>query len=408
MRMAQTGPYHAPQISPIRMGASIGRLIQGNDLRTLQIDTYQFELHSISPEIDEAIDSVYSDILFDRPEQWGQFAQVTSRFLANTPSSIEMDKFFEAAEPITSVLIEGGRAEAACDYWRNVLSVITNVERTLGRECHKGSGYFFWACSWFRRGDTDTGLLIMHKALIEDNRLQGCASQNWLNSSSAMVISLDKSPSYHHPASWWVDEQVAAIDNALLSTNSNLNANEIRRRLFMCSDPETISLLVYSHSAIHRIESLNLDHHDNKLLSSLALGHLFRITVFIESLLRLKSRSNGMFMEQIKELSWKMNGQLHMPWPTVRRKRDTYATNINAQQLADAGRLLEQLVNGTAYYQDAGKTKVSDADRPLCIAYVLRNIGAHEVDAPVVIAENLHSLRVQVLSVLAKCVDIYF
>lgn len=406
MGMAQTGPYHAPQTSPIRMGASIGRQFQGNDLRTLQIDEYQFVLHSISPEIDEVIDSVYRDILFDRPEQWGEFTQVTSRFLANTPSSIEMDKFFEAAEPITFVLIEGRRAEAACDYWRNVLSVITNVERALGREYHKGSGYFFWACSWFRRGDTNTGLLIMHKALIEDNRRQGCASQNWPSSSSAMVISLDKSPSYHHPASWWVDEQVAAIDNALLSTNSNLNANEIRRRLFMCSDPETISLLVYSHSAIHRIESLNLDHHDNKLLSSLALGHLFRITVFIESLLRLKSGRNGMFKEQIQELSSKLNGQLHRSLGTA--KTATYASDINNQQLADAGLLLKQLVNGTACYQDVGKTKVSDVDRPLCIAYVLRNIGAHEVDAPMVIAKNLHSLRVQVLSVLAKCVSEYF
>jgi hypothetical protein len=274
--MAQTGPLDASQASPIRMGKSVGRLIQGSSLRILRIDLHEFELHSISEGVDKAFDAIYGDILRERSVNWVLFAEAANDFLASYPSPEEMDQFFEAAEPISFYIAEYSKIEEACDYWQKVLSVVTNNEKQLGRQYHKGSGYFFWACSWFGRGDTDTGMLVMNKALLEDKRKQSCSNRIWPVSAAAMVVTLDNNPAFIHPAYWWVDEQVQAIDEALAEASLNLRTNDFRSRLFLGSDPELISILVYSHSSILRIERLNLDHHDGGLLGSLALSHLFR------------------------------------------------------------------------------------------------------------------------------------
>ncbi len=404
--MAQTGPINASQASPIRMGRSVGRQIPGNSLRILQIDSHSFELHSISDAIDSAFDAIYRDILQNRSADWDLFTRAASDFLDSDPSPAEMDQFFEAAEPISFFLAEYRKIDAACDYWLDILGVITNRERQLSRQYHKGSGYFFWACSWFSRGDTDTGLLIMNKALIEDKRQQCCSNGNWPNSSAAMVVTLDQSLNLLHPASWWVGEQVQEIDDALDSANLNLRTSDIRSRLFLGSDTDLISLLIYSHSSILRIERLNLDHHDSKLLGSLALNHLFRITVIIENLLKARTGSHGSFMQQIQELSCQIGGQLKGQMPSQNGLQ--YASCINDQRKANASLLLRQLIDGTARYRDVGQTNVSNLDQPLCVAYVLRNIGAHDLDVPVIIAEEIHSLRVHVLATLVKCVEIYY
>lgn len=407
--MAQTGPVHASEVSHIVMGASGGGLLLAIAGRTLRVGRYQFELHSISTEVDTAFDEVYCAVLHDQPLQWDPFVRVVTDLLRTNPSPSLMDKFFETAEPIAFVLIKNQRLEQACDYWRNILSAVTNAERAIRAKCHKGSGYFFWACSWFKRGDTDTGLLIMHEALVEDRRCQSCSSQimpTWPNSSAAMVISLDKSLDYRHPASWWVDNQVDAIDQALRETSASLSANDIRSRLFLISDPETISLFIYSHSSLLRIESLNPDHRDNRFVGRLALGHLFQITVIIENLLKARSGNSGLFMAQIQELSSNIGGQLKMPIPSGNGSQ--YASHINNQIKSNANLLLSKLLDGTACYQDVNRTIVSAGDRPLCIAYALRNIGAHCIDAPAIIVEKLHLLRVQVLAVLAKCAEVYY
>jgi len=246
----------------------------------------------------------------------------------------------------------------------------------------------------------------MNKALIEDKRQQCCSNGDWPNSSAAMVVTLDKSLNLLHPASWWVDEQVQAIDEALVSANLNLRTSDVRSRLFLSSDTELISLLIYSHSSILRIERLNLDHHDSKLLGTLALNHLFRITVIIENLLKARTGSLGSFMQQIQELSCQIGGQLKDQMPS--QNGIQYASCINDQRKANASLLLRQLLDGTARYRDVGQTSVSNLDQPLCIAYVLRNIGAHDLDVPVIIAEEIHSLRVHVLATLVKCVEIYY
>jgi hypothetical protein len=111
-------------------------------------------------------------------------------------------------------------------------------------------------------------------------------------------------------------------------------------------------------------------------------------------------------MQQIQELSFQIGGQLKDPMPSKNGMQ--YASCINAQGNANADLILRQLIDGTAQYQDVGQTSVCDFDRPLCISYVLRNIGAHDLDAPLVIAEELRSLRIQVLATLAKCVEIYY
>jgi hypothetical protein len=172
--------------------------------------------------MDKAFDAIYGDILRKGSVNWMLFAESVNDFLASNPSPEKMDQFFEAAEPISFYIAECSKIEEACNYWLKVLSVVTNNESQLGRQYHKGSGYFFWACSWFARGDVDAGMLIMNKALLEDKRKQSCSNGIWPVSAATMVITLDNDPALNHPACWWVNEQVQAIDEALAEANQNL------------------------------------------------------------------------------------------------------------------------------------------------------------------------------------------
>jgi len=405
--MAHTGPVDSAQVSRIRMGASGGAPLVANPSRILAAGRYQIELHSFSAEIDSAFDQAYEALVRDLPLPWDAFSRIVNGLLGMNPSPSEMDKFFQTAEPIAYIFIQEKRLEEACHYWQTILNLVTNAEISIQAKFHKGSGYFFWACSWFLRGDADTGLLIMHEAFIEDKRRLNCTSQTWPTSSASMVISLDKDQSQVHPASWWVNEQVIAINNALLESGSSLSADDIRRRLFLVSEPEAISLFVYSHSSLLRIESISPDHRDNRFVARLALGHLFQITVMLENVLKARSGTTGLFMAQIQELSNQIGGQLKTQIPLMNNGTQ-YASNISAQIRADANLLLGQLLNGTADYQDTGMTKVSICDKPLCIVYALRNVGAHCIDAPTIVAEELHALRVQTLAALARCVETYY
>jgi hypothetical protein len=403
--MGVTGPVSASSPLRLSMGSSSPFISSVESCRTFKVDKYEFNLHQISDSIDASYDQLYSNILGGVAPEWSTFREATRVLLAGRPSSQEMDRFFEVAEPISCLLVRRGKFEAACSYWTNILDAVTSGENATGLKCHKGSGYYFWACALFARGDVDTALLLMHEALVEDKLYRNPSRLAWPGTSADMVISLNNDINLNHPASQWIQEQVTKIDNALSAASSGISAGEMRHRFFMQSDPASIFLFIYAHAALLRIESVNPCHRDNAFVGRLALGYLFHIAVVIENALQCKTGIHGLLGEQIKELSNKTGGILKTIIPGQNGKQ--YAWDLNNQARTNADSLLRCLLSGTPSFQVDG-TVIPCQDRPLCIAYVLRNLGGHCLGAPSVVAERLHDLRVQMLSVLAACVREYY
>jgi hypothetical protein len=245
----------------------------------------------------------------------------------------------------------------------------------------------------------------MHEALAEDRLYRNPSHLNWPGTSADLVISLNNDMSLDHPASHWINEQVANIDSSLSSSNSGITSSEMRNRFFMQSDPASIFLFVYAHAALLRIESVNPSHRDNAFVGRLALGYLFHIAVVLENALQCKTGVKGLMEMQIKELSHKRHGILKVAISGQNGKQ--YTWDLNEQAKNDADLLLRSLLSGTPSFHVDGAT-IPSQDIPLCIAYVLRNLGGHCLDAPSIVAENLRDLRVQMLAALAACVLEYY
>jgi hypothetical protein len=404
--MGVTGPVSVSSPEQVSMGSSSPSISPIGALRTYKTDRFEFTLHQISTSIDDSYNQLFSSILSGVEPNWSLFRHAAKELLGETQSPQVMDSFFEVAEPISSLLVRQGKLEAACCYWTNILDAVTSAEDVTGNKCHKGSGYYFWSCAHFARGDVDTALLLMHEALVEDKLYRNPARQAWPDTSASMVISLNNDITVHHPASQWINNQVIEIDNALSTANSGITADEIRSRFFMQSDPASVFLFIYAHAALLRIENVNPRHRDNVFVGRLALSYLFHIAVVIENALQHKTGITGFFGDQIKELSSRRGGLLKTLIPGQNRNRQ-YLSDLNRQSQDNPDMLLRGLLSGTSSFQIDG-TCIACQDRPLCIAYVLRNLGGHCLDAPSVVAERLHDLRVQMLAVLAVCIREYY
>jgi hypothetical protein len=193
------------------------------------------------------------------------------------------------------------------------------------------------------------------------------------------------------------------LDAAFVAAGSALTTKDLRSRLFLVTDPADVFLLVYAHASLVRLASIRPEHRDNAFVGRLALGHLFHMAVVIERVIAARSGSSGLFAAQAAALSHALGGMLKKP---VRAwgKQD-HVGDINAQQKADPDRILRSLLDGTACY--AGRA-VLPVDVPLCVAYVLRNIGAHHSAAPDVVAERIEALRTHMLACLAACIETYY
>jgi hypothetical protein len=403
--MGVTGPVSASSPLRLTMGSSSRSISCAPSFRIYRINGYEFTLHQISEPIDAAYSQLYQDMLAGDEPDWSSFREATTALVTMCPSFQEMDRFFEVAEPISCLLVNHGKLETACSYWSNILDAVTSAENATGLKCHKGSGYYFWACTLFSRGDVDTALLLMHEALAEDRLYRNPSHLNWPGTSADLVISLNNDMSLDHPASHWINEQVANIDSSLSSSNSGITSSEMRNRFFMQSDPASIFLFVYAHAALLRIESVNPSHRDNAFVGRLALGYLFHIAVVLENALQCKTGVKGLMEMQIKELSHKRHGILKVAISGQNGKQ--YTWDLNEQAKNDADLLLRSLLSGTPSFHVDGTT-IPSQDIPLCIAYVLRNLGGHCLDAPSIVAENLRDLRVQMLAALAACVLEYY
>jgi hypothetical protein len=403
--MGVTGPVSASSPSPLTMGSSSRSISCAYPNRIYTNNGYEFTLHQISDSIDAAYNQLYMSMLAGDDPDWHSFRNATREWLAISPSVQAMDGFFEVAEPISSLLVNHGQLETACRYWSSILDAVISAENAVSYKYHKGSGYYFWACTLFSRGDIETALLLTHEALAEDKLHRNPRRLNWPGTSADLVISLNNDISLDHPASHWINEQVTNMDSSLSSANSGITASEMRSRFFMQSDPASVFLFVYANAALVRIESINPCHRDNAFVGRLALGYLFHIAVVLENALKCKTGIDGLMERQIKELSDKKGGILKKAIPGQNGKQ--YAWDINDQANRNPDSLLRSLLSDTpSFYVD--RTAIPTQDIPLCIAYALRNLGGHCLDAPSVVAEKLHDLRVQMLSALAAGVLEYY
>ena len=108
-------------------------------------------------------------------------------------------------------------------------------------------------------------------------------------------------------------------------------------------------------------------------------------------------------MSQAEELSRKAGGKLKDPIPGTSGK--SYASDVSGQIRANAEATITSLLDGSASY---GTTTVLPVDRPICIAYALRNIGAHQSSAPPVVSKRVTELRFAMIAALASCVTSYY
>jgi hypothetical protein len=370
--------------------------------RILDVPGHEISIHQLGLPIDVAYDTLYHQALVgSRSIEWSEFNLAVVDLVRTTPTATMMDHFFENATPLWKIFLKAGRHETANDYWSRMLSSVVEAEDAVGTQVHKGSGYYFWACNALERGDVDRGLLLMHEAVVEDSRTQGVAPPAWPNTSATKVVSLDVERMGTHPASWWVAAQVAALNAALKAGGATIRAEEFRTRFLLNIDPASAFLFVHAHASLLELLRMPREHRDNDFVGRLALGHLFHLAIVIERAIKSRSGNTGLFKNQIEELSQRLGGKLKNPVTPNK----TYANDINTQQTADPDATLRRLLNGTATYE--GSTVVA-VDRPLCVSYVLRNVGGHSSAAPRIVSEKLDALCAEMLHALALCVGIFY
>jgi len=356
-------------------------------------------LNSLSPDLDKRFIEIHTAYLGAVPFNWADLHSDVLTFLAASPDRHSThDLYFSNFTVIWNSLLAARRFDDAEALWQAALEPVLQFERdNPPRQVHKGTAYYFLGMTSIMKGDLDRGYALTHQAVEED-------------------VLTHKEPFPDTPACALVSLNFAKQDQAfrswVLKQAQYLNAHQMRysaeygraitledfRARFLNSPSSTdiAFLFAYTVARLMRLSTVPEYSMQSRFVGQLLTNLFFDITLCIEAAASVKNTEGDSFIDHAEFVA----SRVGHPIPNADLRE------INSRFRADFNGALDQALDQQVLLCDG--TTADKAQSDICVAYGIRNQGAHDVSFVPAVWKRHQEIEQVLLNVLFMIIDFIY
>ena len=360
------------------------------------INGNSYEINNLSEEIDKAFLDLNAAFLGNASINIDEFYQKAYNFFDEFQNDHKKhDGYFSNFTIIWKRFLTSNNFYKAENIWKIAIKPALEWEsKNDGLYIHKGTAFYFWGMTAIQNMDIDKGYTLMHRALQEDERRHGTPTPNTPPFSFAILDVFNVNQAFYE----WIATLAQYLEKYIKQYNHehdrHLNLNIFRDRFLRnLNNIDTNYLFAYNLAKIYNLDKIPKYVLTNRFSSQIESNLLFDLTLIIDSSLRTKNPTQWKFIDQIAFLSKK--AQLFL------NKKELQ--NINASFNSDFEKTLKNLLD-TSFKLKTG-INTSKFASYLAIAYGVRNVGAHSIEAQPIIWKKFEEIKTSLFNVLFLIVE---
>jgi hypothetical protein len=348
--------------------------------------------------MDQAFIELYGAFFGGTTADWGRFEAVAVRFFAESSvGPTQHDAFFENFSMVWQRWVQAGRLAQAEELWKVALGPVLAWEfGDTNRRVHKGTPYYFWGMTAILRGDLDKGYALMHQAVEEDVLTYRQDSPPSPAFAFATLNAMKPDQAFRG----WLLDQAKLVSNFLDSysrtTGRSFDFNGFQQRfLANGSNRDASFLLAHALARLMNLVAIPDYARDSRFASQLQIQVLFDVTLVIDAAIRPYNLPEWKFIKHAALLA--QRGGLGLTREQLGKVNGLFESDFEATL---KGFLDEQI---TLADGSVPKGLVRD----ICVAYGLRNYGAHQVTPATSLPRRFEECAQRIFNVLFLSVEMF-
>lgn len=357
------------------------------------VGTKKFVLQDVGSLMNAEFQTLYQELYTSGSANWTRHDGALFQYLDSHTSVPDHDSYFNNLTIPWQEHLRTGQYAGAVELWHGRISAATRWESAHApRKVHKGSPLYFLGVTHILAGNLDRGFLCMHRALDEDARTRGSSTPN-TPAYAFVTIDSSKVDQLFRP---WVGGLAMYVDSKLgdfrQSRGGTITFGDLRTRFLANPTLREEAFYLASLSAMVReYEKGPVRVEAESQFGSVAeLRILFEICVVLERI--IGSKSPSVIRKFIDRVAW-LCSQAY-GGPNVRIELG----DINQKVFNNVplGQLISDLID--LKYLFRGNRQPTRAEADLCLAYLVRNFGAHTLSAVPVVHDRFSELSSAILA----------
>jgi len=302
--------------------------------------------------------------------------------------------FFEFAAPSWIKLIEARRFYDAQKLWEELLTLTRQWESQRRSPVHKGTPFYFWAVTSILTDDLDKGFLLMHQALVEDQRTSGEKNPPTPAHSFVCLDAQNQRQFFKD----YVDEAARFLADLMAKyrekNGMSLCFDDFVARFLQNTDLEEIRFyFVYVLCRTKRFfDTIVPSLTENIIGSLMETGIIFDLCLTVENTIKIKNNI---------KYSRRLTFIKHLGFLATQSKlslSENELGEINSEFNNDFENALNSLLTGQIL--PSLNRRLNPIEEDLVISYGFRNLGAHSLESYNIIFENFEEIIERVINSL--------
>lgn len=355
-------------------------------------------LQRLTAEMDQAFIGLYGAFFGGTIADWAQFEAAAARFFAGSNVGPQQhDSFFNNFATVWQHWVQAGRLAQAEELWKLALRPALAWESAdPNRRVHKGTPYYFWGMTAILRGDLDRGYALMHQAVEEDVLTHGQESPDTPAFAFATLNAMKPDQAFRGWLLGQAQHVSTLLDAYSRTTGRSFDFNRFQHRfLAKGTNRDASFLLAHSLARLMKVVAIPDYARDSRFASQLQIQVLFDVTLVIDAAIRPYNPQEWRFIKHAALLAQRAN------------------LGLTEAQLGEVNGLFERDFEGTLNGFLDEKLMLTDGSVPkalardICVAYGLRNYGAHHVESATSLPKRFEEAAQRLFNVLFLSVETF-
>ena len=355
-------------------------------------------LRRLSAEMDQAFIELYGAFFGGTTADWVRFEAAAARFFAESNVGTQQhDTFFENFAMVWQHWVKAGRLAQAEELWKLALAPALAWESgDANRRVHKGTPYYFWGMTSILRGDLDRGYVLMHQAVEEDVLTYRQESPDSPAFAFATLNAIKPDQAFRGWLLGQAQHVSTLLDSYSRTTGRSFDFNRFQQR-FLANGINRDASFLLAHALARLMKFVTIPDYarDSGFASQLQIQVLFDVTLVIDAAIRPYNAPEWRFIRHAALLAQRASLSL---------------TEI---QLREVNGLFESDFEGTLNGFLDERITLTDGSVPkalardICVAYGLRNYGAHQVKPATSLPSRFEECAQRTFNVLFLSVEMF-
>lgn len=307
-------------------------------------------------------------------------------------------KFLQNLRVIWVMLFKIGKIQEAKWYLKRVLQIIHQFEERTSIQIHKGPMYYFEGGTALILGQIDEGFLFMHKAYTEEIRIHEPQPTPSFNFVSLNFI--NNNQYFHVLVTDYIDYLQKKMIPYRFEKGTSIQIDEFQK-YFLASNPQPDIVFSFTHALakLHQFSSISRLALNSDFASQFELNLLFDLVLVIENALRIKHPASNsgkaiLFPESATHLATSLQWNI---------SQGHFTNTIRTEANKNYDKCMLDLLDRKFNFKHKIKNLKLESD--LCIAYLIRNRGAHDLLSSNAISSRFQDIQQSLFNILFLTVE---